>query len=338
MIRAETWDTYINKKGGTSYKVEWLQRDFYDKIRNGKNWKYWNGGRYRRIQAVPCGRCQECQLNYSREWAKDCMLEKKYWPENECWFITLTYNDENLPFHTFVNQETGEYIRGTSLKKKDLQDFWKRVRKKYNKKILYINVGEYGTTTHRPHYHIVVFGLPLDESKFKKIGINKEGDPLWTSPELEKLWSKKNKITKKYYPIGNVQIGRMTYKSVAYTVRYSLKKASGRDGTWHMLQGSIPEFISMSQGIAYRYYRDYAKQMIKTDTVPTPIGLKPIPRRFMRILQEQEPEIAQEIKEKRQQAYRTKELQAETDKSPEEQRKTREEIGKAKFKDLRKEM
>ena len=43
LIRAETWETYINKKGGKSYKIEWLGRDFYDEIRNSPNWNYWNG-------------------------------------------------------------------------------------------------------------------------------------------------------------------------------------------------------------------------------------------------------------------------------------------------------
>ena len=262
------------------------------------------------------------------------MLEKKYWPENECWFITLTYNDENLPWHTYVDQETGEYTRGYSLNKRDLQLFWKRVRKHYKgKKMLYLNAGEYGSQTGRPHYHAIVFGLPLNESKFKKIGNNENGDALWTSPELEKLWSKR--INKKYYPIGNVVIGRMTYKSVAYVCRYNLKKSKGIDSTYRMLEGKIPEFISMSQKIGYKYYKDHWKEMIETDSVPTPLGLKNIPRRFLKILQEECPEAANKIKEKRKKNLEYAENTRNTDLKPEEYRLQKERINESKFKDIR---
>lgn len=334
LIRAETFESYINKKGGLSYKVEWLQRDFYDDCMKTEKGRKYLKMKWRRVEPVPCGSCKECLLNYSREWAKDCMLEKQYYPESECWFITLTYNDENLPFNTWVNKETGEFTRGASLRKQDLQNFWKRARKKYpEQRIVYLNVGEYGSETQRPHYHAIVFGLPLDITKFKKIGINENGDALWTSPELQQLWSlRKNG---KYYPIGNVQIGRVTYKSVAYTCRYALKKAKGQDKTWQMLNGRQPEFISMSQGIGYKYYRDYAKQMIETDMVPTPIGLKPIPRRFLRILKEQEPELYEAVKRKRKQDARTAQLNNNTDLNPEEQRKQKEAIYEAAFKDMR---
>ena len=66
-------------------------------------------------------------------------------------FLTLTYNDDNLP-------------SDVGLHKDDLQRFFKRLRKALDtKKIRYFACGEYGDTTSRPHYHAIVFGLGLNE-------------------------------------------------------------------------------------------------------------------------------------------------------------------------------
>lgn len=65
---------------------------------------------------VPCGQCVNCRLNHSREWAIRCTHEAQMWDQN-C-FITLTYNDENLP-------------EGGTLVRKHLTDFFKRLRKHF---------------------------------------------------------------------------------------------------------------------------------------------------------------------------------------------------------------
>ena len=57
LIRAETWEQYKTKEGKKAYRTEWLQRDFYDFIKNSENWNWWNGNKYRRITPIPCGHC-----------------------------------------------------------------------------------------------------------------------------------------------------------------------------------------------------------------------------------------------------------------------------------------
>lgn len=64
---------------------------------------------------LACGRCIGCRLEYSRQWAVRCVHEASLYDDN-C-FITLTYDNENLP-------------EGGTLVKKHFQDFMKRLRKK----------------------------------------------------------------------------------------------------------------------------------------------------------------------------------------------------------------
>ena len=46
---------------------------------------------------VPCGQCWSCRLARSREWATRLIKEATNLPEEQRTFITLTYNNENLP-------------------------------------------------------------------------------------------------------------------------------------------------------------------------------------------------------------------------------------------------
>ena len=68
---------------------------------------------------IPCGQCVGCRLERSRQWAMRCMDEAQMHKENS--FITLTYDNAHLP-------EDGQLI------KRDLQLFFKRLRKDVKKK------------------------------------------------------------------------------------------------------------------------------------------------------------------------------------------------------------
>ena len=94
---------------------------------------------------IPCGHCLECRLEYSRQWANRCILEAQEHDQN-C-FITLTYDDLNIPVVDDVNPETGEVTKFKTLVKRDLQLFMKRLRSKLdekNIKIRFFAAGEYG--------------------------------------------------------------------------------------------------------------------------------------------------------------------------------------------------
>lgn len=160
---------------------------------------------------VPCGKCVECLENRRADWSLRLSEEAKCHIHSS--FITLTYSDDHLVY--------GEYY--PTLVKKDLQDWFKRLRKAiYPQKIRYYAIGEYGTRTLRPHYHIILFGLHLKDIQN---GI------------LEQTWKK-----------GLVHYGSVSRASVHYVTKYHVNKGFNP-------YGSLPSFALMSRnpGIGYNY-------------------------------------------------------------------------------------
>lgn len=144
---------------------------------------------------VPCGTCILCRGEQARQWAIRIHHESQLHTTNS--FLTLTYNDENLPPHN-------------SLQYKDVQKFWKRLRKALQHRIRYYAVGEYGSKTLRPHYHACVFGE--DFTKDAKM-VQQHPHPLWDSPMLTKAWG-----------MGGVRVGQLNHNTAQYTASYVVKK------------------------------------------------------------------------------------------------------------------
>jgi len=94
---------------------------------------------------IPCGICSSCLGNRRQDWVIRLIEESKQYDSSL--FVTLTYDDQHLP--------------SDGVNKKHLQDFFKRLRKKI--KFRYYAVGEYGSRTHRAHYHVIFFGLSLQD-------------------------------------------------------------------------------------------------------------------------------------------------------------------------------
>lgn len=130
----------------------------------------------------PCGQCLPCRINKRRLWTHRLLLESYDHPESV--FITLTYSDEYLP-------------PNGSLDKKAVQLFLKRFRKSLEpRKIRYYAVGEYGTQTHRAHYHAVVFGAGLLDGE-----------------QVARAW-----------PFGRVHVAECNRHTIQYVAGYVTKK------------------------------------------------------------------------------------------------------------------
>lgn len=114
---------------------------------------------------VPCGHCLICLQNQQNQWTTRLYFEIKN--SSSTHFITLTYNDSNIP--TAVTSD-GEVV--TTLKPKDVQDWLKRFRQHYKRnhgkdsKLKYFLCGEYGSRRKRPHYHLLLFNLSNEDLNY----------------------------------------------------------------------------------------------------------------------------------------------------------------------------
>lgn len=209
--------------------------------------------------SVPCSVCIQCRINKTTEWALRCVYENEM--HSKACFITLTYADEFLP-------------ENASLVKKDLQDFYKRVRKYYagnsTSEIKYYCCGEYGPTTLRPHYHIALFGADFEPEKWKEFKKNH-----YFSSTLLELW-----------PFGFNEIGFLSPDRMNYVAGYIQKKLMGRSIKQYVDRGVIPPFSLSSkhfgekgmekdaQRLTQLYVTDRARALPKYYTLK--LGLKEI--------------------------------------------------------------
>lgn len=231
----------------------------------------------REYVTIPCGKCIGCRLEYSRQWANRCMLELSY--HKSSYFLTLTYNDSHLPISSFVDEDTGEILESATLLKRDFQLFMKRLRKKFGSGLRYYMCGEYGSKTFRPHYHVIIFGLELNDLEFYKRSPN--GDNYYISKSVNDCWSIRDS-NGNLDPIGHVIIGNVTWESCAYTARYVMKKASGVYKKVYTDLNILPEFVLMSRrpGIGYYYFLDnkdtlYNYDFINISTEKTGLKFRP---------------------------------------------------------------
>ncbi|QCS36172.1 replication initiator protein [Capybara microvirus Cap1_SP_147] len=204
---------------------------------------------------IPCGKCIECRLTYARQWANRCQVEADQYEKN-C-FITLTYSDDYIHFNTFTDPVTGELKKSPTLVKRDIQNFMKRLRKKYGAGIRFFACGEYGETTHRPHYHLILFNHDFNDKKLFKVS---RGNPYYISDELSDLW-----------PFGFSMIGDVSWQSCNYVARYITKKQYKKKNEEKdcIIYNYEPEFVLMSRkpGIGLKYYEDNKQDFIRFNGV-----------------------------------------------------------------------
>lgn len=139
---------------------------------------------YRDWIQIPCGQCIGCRLDYSRSWADRCLMELQY--HESSYFVTLTYDDIHVPVTYYSNNEDGEAVPAMTLRKRDLQLFFKRLRTNTGQQVRMFCAGEYGSESARPHYHCIIFGLKLDDLvPYKK---SHEGFQYYNSETVQSCW------------------------------------------------------------------------------------------------------------------------------------------------------
>ena len=152
-----------------------------------------------------CRKCDACLLMRRAE--KVCRMILECQAHDEAMFITLTYDDENLPLVPDVWEPT--------LDKKDAIKFIKRLRRyveyHYNREIRVFLCGEYGGQTGRPHYHAIVWGIG---TSFEEA--------------IDRCWNK-----------GLIHVGTVTPASMSYVAWYTTKVS---EFSFHTGTAVVPEF------------------------------------------------------------------------------------------------
>lgn len=212
---------------------------------------------------LPCGQCIECRLKYSREWALRLCCENAV--AQNALFITLTYNDENVPLNDF-----GMSTLVPDHYSKFMKDLRNHCHRRYGVDgIRFFCAGEYGNETKRAHFHLIIFNLPEqihNELMFYRANFN--GDPLYTSETLQKLWNR-----------GYVVVAPFSFRTAAYVARYVTKKLKGTEKSVYEQLHLVPEFAQMSRrpGIGREFYEAHKEEIYVNDEVflPGVHGAKP---------------------------------------------------------------
>lgn len=137
---------------------------------------------------VPCNHCSVCLNRKRSAMAFRCEAESQMHPTPPL-FITLTYDNEHLPNDQLLHYD-------------HVQKFLKRLRMRLSREyhidkhcIRYVCKGEYGGKNGRPHYHLLVWGMPY---------VQLAGRPALFQL-ISKTWSVYDAKTKTYNKIGRTQ-------------------------------------------------------------------------------------------------------------------------------------
>ena len=159
---------------------------------------------------VPCRKCVGCMRKIARDWSIRCYHEATLHTEHfrdpvtglvtelpKNVMITLTYSDENLP----------EFME---LNRKDLLNFLRRLGRRRGESPRYFAAGEYGGSSGRCHFHVILFNESFDD---RYEAIMADGQTLSMSYELDELWR-----------LGIASIDDLNFQTARYVAGYVAKK------------------------------------------------------------------------------------------------------------------
>jgi hypothetical protein len=161
---------------------------------------------------VACGQCIACRLNRKRFWVGRMLLEHHF--SGHSFFVTLTYNDDNVPTHL---GEDGNPVQ--TLDPYDFKKWTMRWRKRFGK-LRFFGVGEYGDRTQRPHYHAVIFNESPHTVEWK----------------VRQTWNEESK--------GFSMVSEFNDARARYVAAYTVKKMNAKHPA---LGDRAPEFARMSR-------------------------------------------------------------------------------------------
>jgi len=246
----------------------------------------------------PCNRCIGCDIDHGRDWTTRLTHEAAM--HENSWFLTLTYDDEHLPYgNTLVKEHSKKLIRA-------LRDHFR----KNGERLRHYTVGEYGGKMGRPHYHAILFGPDFPD---KQQTVTRNGKHrCFESPLIKKLWGK-----------GFHELAVASPDTMAYVAKYATKKTLHRENadafihvfpeTGEMYERE-PEFAHMSRGpgIGARWLDKYASDVFPDDFVVVDGAKVRVPRYYTNRMKDRAPELIERVQAKRKEAAENQPLLEQT--------------------------
>ena len=214
---------------------------------------------------VPCGRCIACQNNRRSSWVLRNRFENLHCISSL--FVTLTYSDDKLPLSP---------CGIPTLNYEDVKKFMKRLRKLYSGvKLRYFLCGEYGSKTFRPHYHSIIYDLPL----------------LTNGKDFIEYYRKK---ISDVWKNGNVSASSVNDNRIGYITKYIIKSNEDREKFEQC--GIKPPRLLVSHGLGkgLQQHLDYSNGVLRFFGTTSAV-----PRYIIEKNRESSPDIQRDFDERR---------------------------------------
>lgn len=216
MCTSPNYAIYIKKKSGETPYLKFINLNPEDNYRNLKQ-KYGET-----LLSLPCGKCEQCKKDYATQWATRIALESQKYKDN--WFITLTYNNAHYK----------------DLNKEDIEEFFNNLAGGHKKRSFkYWLAGEYGPTTKRAHYHLILMNYDIKPIPLAKSPL---GNQIYESEKITKAWGK-----------GYVEIQEAGNNAAAYCAKYAAKSVSEGKFRPMMSKGLALEELITKQDFINKY-------------------------------------------------------------------------------------
>lgn len=231
---------------------------------------------------LPCRQCIGCLRSRQMDWSTRMMHEASLWEDN--YFLTPTYDENNLP-------------SDRSLIYRHFQLFMKKIRKHFTGlTIRFVVAGEYGEQLQRPHFHAIIYNLPLTDLELYS---NNGGNKLYTSALIEKLWT-----------FGGVKIGEVNATTCKYVAGYMLKELKSKN--WEIEYTTLPDengeiikrtkpfnHMSTRPGIGKAWFEKHSKDCFPSDFLIVEGKKVPVPGYYDLLYSRDYPEEFEKIQQQR---------------------------------------
>lgn len=210
---------------------------------------------YDRFEKVmrPCGYCSGCLRKKANDWK--VRLAHEIQLSEQVTFLTLTYDDKNLPQDKSVDKDAFvKYVKRLR----------SRLKRRKHKGITYFGCGEYGDKTARPHYHIILFGISAQH--YRELFCKQEQSDRWIK---DTLWT--DGFTRPEDVRSPVRassyVSNYLVKSFRSLKRVKVRKSDGNGFSyeWRRKDGRKLPFIKYSNGLGAKWLDTIDAQTAKRE-------------------------------------------------------------------------